>query len=263
MSQVTKDSYDAFLADVLTRVPEELRGEAERIFGQEGVSATLRDAVLARSDYSRRMDELSTDRDQFMTEVEEARRRIEGWTDWYGQTSQEVNGLKTQLDRYQDLFGSLDDLDNDPDEPTTPTETKMPQTALTQEDVQAMLAQRDQMAIKFADVLTDLKLDYQQKFGERLNTEEVIALATRDGVPLTIAYREFIAPREQERAEKAMQDKLAAAREEGRREALTQHRLPVGPPRSEPHVLDATDVKKDPRDRVSAAVAAFNASIAR
>lgn len=244
---VTKDNYTTFLQAVLAKVPEDKRAVVEQAFQDDTVAPLLRDAVLARSDYSRQTN-------QFAQEVAEARANIAQWQDWYQGEVETAAQRQERLDRYQELYGDLEDTTNVNRQPQA-------KAGIDEKQFQQELAKRDQMAIQFADVLTDLKLDHRDKFGEKLDTSQLMSYAQQHGLNIREAYRQIVEPKEQELADKALDDVIAKAKEEARQEVLTQHRLPVTPPRREPHFLDNTNRVANPRERVSNAVAAFNAGM--
>ena len=253
MAIVTRDTYQTFLDQVLAKIPEDRRESVQGVFRDETVAAQLRDAVLARSDYSRTRDEVDR-------EIAEARSTIKEWQDWYAQEVEQSAVRTEQLTQYKELYGDLDETDRTP---KARKDDEMAKPVIDQDALNQTLAQRDQMAMQFADLLTDLKIDHRDRFGERLDTSSLMEYANKHQVSLKEAYRELVAPKEQAKAEADLAQKIAAAREEGRQAVLSEHKLPVGPPRREPHYMDiGKDAPRDQRTRVGNAVAAFNAGIA-
>ncbi len=251
LDQVTKATYDTFLTDVLGKLPVERRTEIEASLRDPVVAPLLREAVLAKADYSRSMND-------FQAEVTAARAEIAKWQDWYSTEVEQATKRQEELDSYRETYGDLDEEGKKVTKRAEPAHT-----GLDPKQLEATLAQRDQMAIQFADMLTDLKLDHHTRFGERLDTQAVMKYANDHQVSLKEAYNQLNAPKEQELATRELNKKLEAAREEGRQAVLSEHKLPIGPPRREPHFLEQKDYSKDPRERVSRAVAAFNAGLAR
>lgn len=248
-----KDPYEQFLAEVLSAVPEENRAAIEGTLKNEQLAPRIRERVLARSDYSRQSDTLRQERLAFEAQVAEAKNKISGWENWYAQTSAEQTRLQAENAAYKAQFG---DVDGEPvKQPTGITEEAF-NNRLTSE-----LDRRDRDAIAFADVLTELKLDHRDRFKEKLNTAELVEFATKNGLPLQAAYREYVSPKEEELREADLSAKLKAAKEEGAREALSQHRLPTASGFSEVHTLDrVADVGKTSSDRVRNAVDNWNKS---
>jgi hypothetical protein len=245
------DAYEQFLADLIAAVPDDKRAMVEETLKSDTVGAKLREGVLARADYSRQSDTLRTEREAFQAEVAEARQNITGWQQWYTGATQDYASLQERVTAYEEAFGALDGK-----EPV-----HRDQNYLTKQEYEAALAQRDALAIQFADTLTDLKFDHKDKFGERLDTTKLIAFARERGLPIDSAYREFIADRVEERRQKDTDERIQKAKEEGAREYATTHRLPFSTGPSEAHPLDnAQKVPGDSRERVRAAVAAWNSA---
>jgi len=256
---VTKESYQAFVDSVLAKVPEGDRAAVEQAFNNQAVAPLLRDSVLARADYSRNMDELAEARTNFEQEVEEARGQIAEWQDFYAKTVEEKAGLEESIKAYEDEFGTLEGAKR----VTHRNDDRPNGKGLTQEELASALQQRDQLAIKFASMLTDIKIEHRVRYNERLDDQALLEYAAKQGKPIDVAYAELVAPRERELADAEMKEALEAARQEGRQQVMTEHKLPVQPAHRDLHVLERQDtVKKDPRERVAAAVARFNAAIA-
>jgi hypothetical protein len=244
------DAYEAFRADLLAAVPDDRRQTLEEVLSLDTVNSKLREGVLARSDYSRSMDALREERQALEREVAEARTKIEGWQVWYNDATRDYAEMQSRLNSYETEYGELEGRR---------------QNFLTKEEYTAELGrrleERDQLAIRFADVLTDLKLDHKAQFGEKLNTNELITYAQRQGLPLEVAYERFVAPRVDEMRKQEYEENLKKAREEGAREYAAQHQLPVSPSPAQPHALDLNQsVPANSGERVRAAVAAWNSS---
>jgi hypothetical protein len=252
---ITKDTYQSFLTSVLEKVPTERRDAIKTVFADETVAPILRDAVLARADYSRQTQE-------FNREVAEARAQIGEWQQWYQTEVEAANQRQAQLDQYRELYGELDEDGQMRQKPNQPAafDLKQLDNRYVTPDV---IAQRDAYAMQFADILTDLKIDHQARYGQKLDGQALMDHARRSGVSIRDAYRQVVEPLETARAEKELGEKLARAKEEGRQQALTDHKLPMTAPRREPHYLDQGTVRvADSRTRVTNAVAAFNAGMA-
>lgn len=248
---MAKDAYEQFLAEVLQGVPDDQKAAIEGTLKNEQLAPKIRERVLARSDYSRNMDSLKAEKERFSAEVAEARTKIAGWQNWYGQTSQEFETVRRQNEAYKSQFGELDgDGERRP-------------VGITQEQIDQRLRQefdkRDASAIAFADVLTEIKLEHRDNFKEKLDTNALVKYATERGLPLDTAYREFVAPRMEERREAEVAERIAAAKAEGRKEALSEHKLPTIASYGDVHILDrAPKVGKTQSDRVAAATAHWN-----
>lgn len=250
MAKKTSDeSYKSFLADVLAAIPEDKRAAVQEAIDAEPVQAKLKSGVLARDEFSRQMDEVKSIRQQLDGEVTEARTKIAGWQKWYNENLGERTTLVDKLKKYEEEYGALDGE----------TRAKYLREDDFRTTLDAEIRKRESALLKFTDDLTDLKIEHRQKFGEKLNTEDVYKIAGERNIPLDMAYTIYTADKVKERNDKDFSDKLKAAREEGAREALSKHNLPgvssnhaLGV-----HAMDVTDAPKSPRDRIAAAVAGF------
>jgi len=246
-----KSAIDQFLAEVLDTIPEDRRAAFEETLRDEKVSKAVSERVLARSDYSSKMDKVAEDRAAMEAYLKGENAKIQGWTDWYNGVVQTDAERQKQLDAYKSTFGEL--------EAGSSAKPKFLTEEQYKEALGRELAQRDANAIKFADLLTDLKIEHKAEFGKRLDTDSLIEYATKNGLPLTAAYDRFTAEARQEKQEAAMNKRIEEAKAEGAREALSNHKLPYSSGPVEPHVLDIQkDVPKNRTDRISAAVADWN-----
>lgn len=240
-----KTSYEAFLADVLANVPSDRRAAVEEALSLESVKAQVEAGVKRQSDYSREMDSLRARREEVESTLQEGTERITEWQNWYDTASKE----------YESMKGMVDMRTNE--EPVASV-----QQGLTKDELQAELAARDRMAIAYADLLTDIKMDHRDKFHERLDTSKLVEYALKRGVPLDVAYRESVAPREDELRKADLEQQLKKAREEGAREFAANHRLPIVSGPQEQHPIDlAPTAKTNSTDRVAAAVGAWNTAV--
>lgn len=257
---MTKDEQlAAFKAEILAAVPESDRAAIQTALDNQAVATRLRDGVLRQSDYSRAQDQLRADREALDARVNEAATRIEGWNEWYKQVSAETEALKAQTAAYEEAYGPLEGA-----------ERRHP--SLSREDVAKLVS--DQLArdgqqfmnqhLGLTDMLVDIKFDFKDKFGETLPTKEFLDFVKTSGLPPQIAYREYIAPRVEEQNKKAFSEQLKKAKEEGAREALSSHKLPVMPTTTEAHPVDLMGAKDRPKtqgDRINAALATFNETL--
>ena len=255
MAKKDKDAaYNEFLADIRSIVGDDKwAGIEESLIKNDKASAKLLEGVLARSEFSSQMDALKAERESFAGEVAEARDRIAGWTKWYGGVLAENAAKEDKLRAYASAYGDLDVDDK----------TKVAhQAGYSKEEFEKRLAeelqQRDIANLKFADDLTDIKMDFRDRFKDRLDTTAVFKIAGERGIPLDAAYNLYIADRVEGQRKAEFDSAVEKARKEGAAEALAKHNLPVVP--SVPthvHTLDVKDVPANRTDRIAAAVANF------
>lgn len=241
--------FNEFLADLKAINPG-----IEELVKDDKVVAKLKESVLARADYSQSMDELKAQQDAFAEEVRQAREKIQGWQTWYGDATSKFTQTEDELKKYKDEFGELSEGDR---------RREAAKVGLTPEEVDKRLndeiGKREAAYLKFADDLTDIKIEHRQRFNEKLDTAEVYKIAGEQQISLDIAYKTYIADRVEELNKTKYAEDIAKAKEEGAREALSKHNLPfVNSNPDVVHVLDAQGAHAKSSDRISAAVAAFN-----
>lgn len=239
-------AYESFLADLKAINPQ-----IEELIKDEKVSAKLKEGVLARADYSSNMDALRAERETFAQEVADARNKISGWQKWYGEVSQAVATTQDELKAYKEAYGDLD---------STAQRRVAREAGFTKEEFEKRLQdeinKRDVANLKFADDLTDIKLDYRDRFKEPLDTEAVYKVAGERGTDLKTAYESFISERVKAQDAEALKERIKKERDDAVREYASQHNLPVVDSRPDvTHVLDAKDAPKTQHDRVAAALA--------
>lgn len=245
-----------FVNDLLAAVPAEQRSAVETALKVDQVSTKLRDGVLARSDYSRQSDQLVQERTRLDAEVRDARTKIAGWDEWYQGVTAEQAALAEKVQAYEAVYGPIEGA-------------RKP--GLSREELQAAIdktitdrsTQFMNQHLGLVDTLVNLKFEHQTRFKETLDTDKFVKFAQETGLPPKLAYREFVADRVEDQRKVDLAEQIKKAREEGAKAALSEHKLPIGSIRPEPHVLDQMPSKATtPSDRLSAAVSSFNEAVA-
>ena len=251
---------EQFLADVLKNVPEDKKQVVEEALGMEAVSKELGEGYSRQSDYSRKMDELRTARDQAQQEIVQQQGAVDAerarYTEWYEGANKDYTTAVDQLNAYKEEYGDLE-----AGEGKEPTVASVPSNALTRDEHERILAEQfdrhDRQAIQFADILTDLKLEHNQRFSEKLDTARLFDHVSKSGLPIQAAYQDLISERVQKAQEEKVQEQIKQAREEGVMEGRSQSQLPVRPDSSGPRPLDGLDKESTSEDRVNAAASAW------
>lgn len=236
-------AYEAFLADLKAINPA-----VEEILKDDKVAGKLKEGVLARAEFSSQMDALKAEKEQFSNEVAEAKTKINEWQKWYGDATAEYAAAVNEVKRYREEFGDL--------------ENGRKPKGMSQEEfeqrLQSEFKTRETAYLKFMDDLSDLKLEHKDRFKERLDTNEVYKIAGEKNLPLDVAYKVYIADREDALRTADVEERIKKAREEGAQEALRTHNLPTVPSSSAVvHAVDAYKPGSSSKDRVAAAVDGF------
>jgi hypothetical protein len=173
----------------------------------EGVTGS----IMRQDDYNRNLDAL--------------RSKSQELDQWYHETA--MPAYRTNLEsidklhKYEQTYGDLDVAG-----PTNTQGNDMGQEEILKA-VDERLRARDLAFISLQKDVSDITFDYYQRFGEKLDLNEIDELARKTGLPAKQAYKEYIAPKLEEKQKSDFQEKLKAAREEGYRDAVSKHSLPV------------------------------------
>lgn len=100
---------------------------------------------------------------------------------------------------------------------------------LTMADVQKLFEDNN---ARYASVIKEvgrISSRHAAKYQEELDTDALEKIAMDKKVSISQAYQEWISPREREREETAMKDRIKREREEAVREFASTHSLPVDP----------------------------------
>jgi hypothetical protein len=200
---------------------EEKQGLLKAV-SNEKFAKGLQEGVELRSDYSRNMDALKADKEK--------------WTGFYG------NLLKWKADEEARIAQLLEggEPDGGKDSPVLTVEAM--QNLKTEFDNR--LKQTEQNFIAITQQVGEITSDYITRFHEKPDLEAIKKLAIDKQIPLVQAYQEHIAPRVQDLQSKDFEAKLKAAREEGAKDALSKHRLPLDSQPREYHMLLDRDASK-------------------
>lgn len=259
------DSGKSLAEAVLAKLPENLRDAARTaLLAPEATDALtlLGDSALARSDYSKNMDEIRTKaeelREQEATLVADHARL----SDWYA-------GKKAVIDKYPTLDAIEAELARargGTPPPADPNPPKPPVSGISKEDLEAAFMERDKGYASVLALTTTLATKHLRDFNEVLDVNALVAHATKNRLPLydpradMDAYRALHGEQlkakqdadEQTRINKLVDEKLAAR--------LKDANQPFPLRNSSPSVLD---VLQDPNFKptdfgVDAAVAEYD-----
>lgn len=206
------------------------RAVIEQVLARESVAKRVKDGVLGRSEFSRRMDELAEREKELQKEEED----LNAWRNdlmvWKQAKESEFSQRKP-ADSTDDLDD--DDLDDEDDD--------MPKGKyLTEEQVEKILQDRltklqQGMQSGFSGVVGLQKFfrkagdQYYKEFGDFLDPDEFEKFYVENKhTDYNRAFEEYVAPKREENRKTKYEEELKAAREEGRREAMSGHDIPGG-----------------------------------
>lgn len=161
----------SFLTGVLAKLPEGQRAQVKAAFeapeAKEAV-VLLGDSVLARSDYSKRMDDITKRDGELKAKLQETTdlyTRNDAWYKTNEAALKEAKALREENDRLKADGGGDDDRNRPPvlDKKTI------------EQTIDEMMSTREQGYVEVVSYMTDLSSSHQRLFGEPLNTRELLA----------------------------------------------------------------------------------------
>lgn len=192
-----------------------------------GLEADVTAKVLASVDKTApRINTLLQHEDNLRAErgrVAAAETRLREYGEWYGTASAE----------YERMQAELNTLKTRPPSPAVPAAPPIDTSKFaTKADIDNVIA-NSVTAIKQVGALSSR---HALKFQEELDVDALDKFATAKNIPVIAAYDLYIAPRLAEAEKLKQAEAIKAAKEEGAREALSKHRLPVdvAPPQAAP-----------------------------
>jgi len=179
---------------------------------------------------------IDTKVNEFKGKLTEAEKKALQYEEWYNKTAKPTMDRYTsdfaRLQKYEELYGKIDDA--------TDRRQAIAATGMTKEEVdayvQTQLKQRDAAYVNMSKDIAFASADYIQRFkGDPLDLDQVEKIALEKGIPFRQAYREMISPKIEEMRNQEIEAKVKAARDEGYKDALSKHKLPVESAPKEPH----------------------------
>lgn len=178
------DSGKSLAEAVLAKLPENLRESARAaLLAPEATDALtlLGDSALARSDYSKNMDEIRTKTEELKAQEETLLADHDNLRAWYAEK-------KAVIDKYPSLDVVEAELararGGTPPTPTPAPPAKPVASGMSKEDLEGVLAERDKGYASVLALSTTLSTKHLRDFNEVLDMNELIAYATKNRLPL-------------------------------------------------------------------------------
>ena len=259
------DTGKTIAEQILAKLPESLRGQVKSVFdAPEAVDALtlLGDSALARSDYSKHMDDIRKKEEELAAADAQVKFDYESLKTWYetnGQKLKEYDTLKPEYDR---LKAGV------PNPNPNPNPNPAPTAGMTKEEFEKALLARDAGYASVLGLATTLATKHFAQFNEPLDVTSLIEHATKNRLALydpradTDAYRALHGDKLKARAdseEKARIDKLVAERLAEERKTQQQP-YPVGG--MEPSALDALEQPDRNKHTADSAAAMYEQLVA-
>jgi hypothetical protein len=202
-----------------TDLADEDKAALLKVAANEKFAKVLGDSVLRQEDYSRNMDALKADRSK--------------WEKFY---SDLTVWKATEEARIAQVLGN----NGQPEV----VQQVQPSDFITPKQFQEEMNRREQVQIALLKDGMRLASQHAVEFKEPLDSDALAKLAVEKNLSLVQAYNEMVSPRRAESQKTQYDNQLKQAREEGARDALAKHRLPVDTQPREYHVLADRDPSK-------------------
>lgn len=200
--------------------------------GDDEIQKAFREGFVETPAHHSTLDRL---KGEWEPKVKEYETKVKQYYDWYAKEAKpafdQIAKDRDSLQRYQQTYGPIDS--------SADVRQAAAQTGMTMDEVKQLLAQtfqqQNQAYVGLTKDVAWATMDYQGRFKEPLDLDAVEKYALEKGVPFRQAYKDVISPKMEEARNVEFDAKLKAAREEGARDALSKHKLPVESGPREPH----------------------------
>ncbi len=243
---------DAWLAEVTEGVElDATTQEALRVvLAQEAVAKRIGDGVLRQSDYSRSMDELSTEREEIQKNYQTMVTSDHNNAALFEKMQEENTRLRTAIG------GEAEGIE----ETEEPSDSISKQLAEMQQKLEAKEAEdaaREGNYVRYLNLTTKLQAQHQRDFGELLDIEQLTELAQKNQISLEAAYDQQTAGARKEKNDRETEEEIQRRVDE--QIAAHRHETLVGPTPdfgSQPKALkgllgDGEPSQESPRDRTA------------
>ncbi len=175
------ESGKGLAEQILAKLPESLRGQVKSVFdAPEAVDAItlLGDSALARSDYSKQMDDIRKKTGELETLQTQVKSDYDNLTAWFTEN-------KEKLTQFDTIKPEYDRLKAAPPSPNpNPNPNPAPVAGMTKEDFDKALAARDSGYAAVLGLTSTLSVKHFRDFNEVLDVSALIEHATKNRVPL-------------------------------------------------------------------------------
>ena len=226
-SELLKDAQD---------LPAEKRAVLEEVLASDNVRGRLADSVLRQQDYSRQTQQIAR-------EKQEVERKNAELTNWYNQqintvksNQEEYEKMQSQLKSYVERYGE-DDMGHVQQVAPPQDMSKF----VPRDMFDAELARIQNQGIQLMAEIDTLQSRHYHEFKEPLDMISLKNTAVERGMSLQQAYDQSVAEQRSKVSESRRKEELDAAREEGRRAALSGLRLPMNTDSDMMHPLVARE----------------------
>ena len=215
-------------------VSEEKMKAISEALGDDTVAKAFKDGFVETPTHHSTLDRLKGEWEGKATKAEQDATALR---DWYAKTGKpafdQFGTLTSKLQAYEQTYGAIDGAAD--------VRQAAHATGLTKEQVEAIVSEkesaRNQGVVNLLKDVSYVTADHLTRFKEPVDIDALEAFAVKSGLPLRQAYKEFVNPKVEEQRNTEVEARVKAAREEGARDALSKHQLPVETRPKEAHLF--------------------------
>lgn len=194
---------------------EEAKAGLKKALGNQKFAEELDKGVKRQSDYSRNMDELKAEKLKVETQIGQ-------WREWYNTAVANDAAREEELQRLRAAGGGGGNNNGGGGNGGGAGAG----AGYSKKELDDLLAGERGRLISVTKDMGRIASRHAAKFGEELDVDAVEKIALEKGLTVVKAYDEYISPRVKELNDKAFEEKLKLAREEGLKEGLSKRDLP-------------------------------------
>jgi hypothetical protein len=237
MAGTAVDAGKSFLAGVLAKLPEALRGQVETAFNDTQATdalVVLGTGALAQPEINRRLDEIREQEEAIKADYE----RLNGW---YLQQETKLKTFDQIAAENARLKGNGNlNLTAKKDDPP-------PSSGFTKEDFDKAINERERAAATYFNATNRMAIEHLQRFGEVLDLDDLARFSESKRVNIFDGYKEKFADRLASKAKEAEDARVNKIVEERLAEERRKQQDQPFPLRGQaPSVLDVLAEKDGP-----------------
>lgn len=244
------EDYVVLLIKDVELPPEDVE-TLKRVLAHEKVAPRVKDTVLMRSEFSRKMDELTAKEKE--TEEFYNRQLV---ADHNNRELYERN--QAELARYKELASNASTGYGDDDDANA--QARLNGDYVTKVDYEKGMLESQRNSLKYMNTALKLSHRHFREFSEDLDPDALVEFALKNQIPLEVAYDRFTEDHREKKRQEEMDRIRKESHDEGYKEALSKHQIPIldNRPRGIHALNPPKDVtSSDSRERVDKAVEAY------
>lgn len=254
----TEAEYQEWVKEVSAKVPEEHKANFDALIGTP-FGTELFEGSLRTKEFHRRMNEVHDEKTALAAQRQAFAQDVNSMDQWFQEEAPKNQRLLAERDKLRAEATAarerLAELGLEEEAPKVRSARSSDEDGL-QKEIQGLKQRLAMMDQALPSMLGDLGLSLRQaqKDGFDVDPRQMIALSMEKSVPLPQAYDMLTYEKRQERDSKEREEAIAKAREEGKREALSQRGSPDYMKPAGPSILDAIAKPMSSVERIDAAV---------